>query len=201
MPDDLLSTEIEESTVNYSPKLPDPPVTLAPEAAVTEAIELLQNAKRPLVIVGKGAAYGRAENNVLELIQLSGLPFLPTPMGKGVVSDTHPQLVATARTLCLQKADVVLLLGARLNWMLHFGKPPRFQPDVKIIQVDIEPEEFHQSIPTAVSLCGDINEISSQLVERLRDTKWRFEGREWWDQLKVKMEKNKNLVTVSSSIQ
>ena len=82
-----------------------------------------------------GAAYGRAEKQIRSLIQLSGLPFLPTPMGKGVVPDEDEHCVSSARTAVLQQSDVILLLGARLNWMLHFGRPPRFQSEVKVIQV------------------------------------------------------------------
>lgn len=82
-----------------------------------------------------GAAYAQSETSMRELINSTDLPFLATPMGKGVVPDTDERSVASARTLALQKSDVILLLGARLNWMLHFGRPPRFRPDVKIIQV------------------------------------------------------------------
>lgn len=84
-----------------------------------------------------GAAYAVAENEVRNLVASTGLPFLPTPMGKGVVSDNDQHCVGSARTTALSQADVVLLLGARLNWMLHFGRPPRFQSDVDIIQVKI----------------------------------------------------------------
>lgn len=87
-------------------------------------------------LVHTGAAYGRAENPVRELIYSTDLPFLPTPMGKGVVSDTDKCCVSSARTYALQNSDVILLLGARLNWMLHFGRSPRFQNDVKVIQVN-----------------------------------------------------------------
>lgn len=83
-----------------------------------------------------GAAYGRAENAIRELIYSTDIPFLPTPMGKGVVPDTDKHCVSSARTVALLQSDVVLLLGARLNWMLHFGRPPRFQKNVKIIQVN-----------------------------------------------------------------
>ncbi len=69
------------------------------------------------------------------LVNYTELPFLATPMGKGVVPDSNRFCVASARTVALQHADVVVLLGARLNWILHFGKPPRFQPNVFFIQV------------------------------------------------------------------
>lgn len=83
-----------------------------------------------------GVAYSRAEGPVRELVFSTNVPFLPTPMGKGVVPDTDERCVSSARTLALQHSDVILLLGARLNWMLHFGRPPRFQSDVKVIQVN-----------------------------------------------------------------
>lgn len=82
-----------------------------------------------------GAAYARAEHGITSFIHSTGLPFLPTPMGKGVVSDYDENSVASARTSALLHADVILLFGARLNWMLHFGRAPRFQSNVKIIQV------------------------------------------------------------------
>lgn len=90
-----------------------------------------RNAKRPLVIIGKGAAYGNYGKELTEFINSSNLPFLPTPMGKGVVSDFHQNCVGPARSTALSKADVILLIGARLNWILHFGKSPRFDKNVK----------------------------------------------------------------------
>lgn len=98
---------------------------------------MLATAQKPLVIVGKGAAYDQSEKFVFDLIHSTGLPWLPTPMGKGVMPDTHPGSVAKARTMALQEADVILLLGARLNWILHFGRPPRFNKNVVFVQVRI----------------------------------------------------------------
>lgn len=82
---------------------------------------------------------------MFDLVNSTGLPFLPTPMGKGVVPDSHPLSVATARTNALLGADTILLLGARLNWMLHFGKPPRFNKDVSIVQVRVIYLECHSN--------------------------------------------------------
>ena len=94
------------------------------------------------MIVGKGVAYARAEDEVREFIDRTQLPFLASPMGKGVVPDDHPLSVAPARSYALQNADLVLLIGARLNWIMHFGLPPRFAPDVRVIQLDISAEEI-----------------------------------------------------------
>jgi thiamine pyrophosphate-dependent acetolactate synthase large subunit-like protein len=94
---------------------------------IARALAVLRTAKRPLVVVGKGCAYARAEAEVTRFVEASGLPFLATPMGKGVVPDDHALCANAARSVALKKADVVVLLGARLNWILHFGLPPRFQ--------------------------------------------------------------------------
>ncbi|CAG7830368.1 unnamed protein product [Allacma fusca] len=194
-PRDLLNSVIAESEIVYPKQLPPPPVSVAPQSEINRALDLLRKAERPLVIVGKGAAYARAEKNVNDFIRATDLPYLPTPMGKGVVPDDHPNCVSPARSLSLQKADVVLLLGARVNWMLHFGQPPRFNPNVKIIQVDVVPEEFHQNIPTEVALAGDVNAISAQLVETLANSKLQFSKQStWWADLQKKIELNKKSV-------
>lgn len=114
---------------------PKPPLIFPNEVAVVTSVELIRSAERPLVIIGKGAAYAHAEKSIRKLIASTNLPVLSTPMGKGVYPDNSVENVASARTLALQKADVILLLGARLNWILHFGRAPRYAADVKFIQV------------------------------------------------------------------
>jgi len=94
---------------------------------------MLKAAKNPLVIVGKGVGYGGAQDEMRAFVEKTNIPFLATPMGKGVVRDDDPHNAGSARTLILQNADVIFLCGARLNWILHFGLPPRFNKDVKII--------------------------------------------------------------------
>ncbi|KAJ1657417.1 hypothetical protein IWQ61_003186 [Dispira simplex] len=147
------------------PKPIQPLTTLADPAWVTQAVDCLLGAKAPLVIIGKGAAYARAESAVRALIQYTSWSFLPTPMGKGVVSDVHPQCVGSARSEALKRADVILLLGARVNWMLHFGQQFGFK--AKLIQVDISPEEMGRNRPVDIPLVGDIGEVVTQLNDAL----------------------------------
>lgn len=136
-PGNLLQTQVLESSVPRYYVTPVAPLVFPDPRDVGKAVDLLRGAKRPLVVVGKGSAYARAEDEVRELIRSVALPVLATPMGKGVVPDDWDESVGPARSTALQKADVILLLGARLNWMLHFGRPPRFCPNVKVIQVRI----------------------------------------------------------------
>lgn len=167
LPGDLLRQHVPRDTVLPTGRYLPPSAPCASSSAVFRALSVLQGAARPLVVVGKGAAQGRAEVAVRELITRTNLPFLPTPMGKGVVSDNSPQCVASCRSTALAAADTVLLLGARTNWMMHFARPPRFNADVRIIQVDICPEEHNTSVGNAISLVGDIGEVCQQMTAAL----------------------------------
>uniref|UniRef100_UPI003AAAFAD4 2-hydroxyacyl-CoA lyase 1 isoform X2 n=1 Tax=Centroberyx gerrardi TaxID=166262 RepID=UPI003AAAFAD4 len=194
---DMVNAKVNRSNVRVVSCCPPPPVSLADHTAITEALSVLKGAKRPLVIIGKGAAYGRAEAALRELVERSGLPFLPTPMGKGVLPDDHPNCVAAARSRALLQADVVVLLGARLNWILHFGLPPRFDPHVKVIQVDLCAEEMGNNVRPAVALLGDINAIVSQLLEYVRKDGWKYPSNtEWWSTLKEKIAANAKISKV-----
>ncbi|XP_052818030.1 2-hydroxyacyl-CoA lyase 1-like isoform X1 [Mya arenaria] len=194
IPGNMVMAQVPEKTVRYVPQCPPPPRMCAAGADVKRAIDLLSTAKSPLVIVGKGAAYGQCEAELKTLVEGCKLPFLPTPMGKGTLPDEHPLCVAPARSKALQDADVVLLLGARLNWILHFGAPPRFRPDVKIIQIDICPEEIGNNVPPAVGLVGDLKSVLGQFNEELskRSPKFVFSSSSnWWKTLNEKLEKNR----------
>ncbi|WP_066952482.1 oxalyl-CoA decarboxylase [Streptomyces lushanensis] len=146
---------------------PAPSQLPAPEA-VDRAIDLLAGAERPLVVLGKGAAYARADQRIRELIETTGLPFLPMSMAKGLLPDDHPQSAAAARSLALRRADVVMLLGARLNWLLSHGEPPHWNPDARFVQVDIEPTELDSNQPIAAPLVGDIGSVVEALLERAK---------------------------------
>ncbi|BBZ72873.1 oxalyl-CoA decarboxylase [Mycobacterium paraseoulense] len=141
---------------------PAPRQLPAPEA-VEHALRMLQQARRPLIVLGKGAAYAQADNVIREFVEASGIPFLPMSMAKGLLPDAHPQSVAAARSLAIARADVVLLVGARLNWLLAHGNSPQWSADAKFVQVDIAPSEFDSNQPIAAPLAGDIGSVMSAL--------------------------------------
>ena len=173
----------------------EPPRPQAATADVERAIAVLRKAKRPLVIIGKGAAYSRAEQEIRTFIEATRIPFLSSPMGKGVVDDEHVLSVAPARGLALQEADVVVLLGARLNWIMHFGLPPRFDAKVKTIQVDIHAEEIGRNVPAEVGLVGDIKAIVGQLNDALAADPYTFGPKAAWRKtLGDKVAENKTFV-------
>ncbi|PVD30148.1 hypothetical protein C0Q70_09410 [Pomacea canaliculata] len=164
LPGDMIAGRVPEKSLRFIHSCPSPPLMCASMSSVVKAVDLLIGAQKPLIVIGKGAAYSGAEWVIRDLVDTTRLPFLPTPMGKGVVPDNHPLCVAAARSKALQEADLVLLLGARLNWILHFGAPPRFRPDVKIIQVDICAEEIGNNVYPVVPLLGDISAVVQQAM-------------------------------------
>ena len=172
MPDDIITGKVDELRVEEPVRCPDPPRTQAMPEDVDKALNLLRNAERPLVIVGKGMAYSRAEEEVRKFIERTQVPFLASPMGKGVMPDAHPLSVGAARSHALQNADVVFLMGARLNWIMHFGLPPRYNKDVKFIQLDIAPEQMSQNVTSAATLLGDGKAITQQLNTALEKREW-----------------------------
>lgn len=129
---------------------------VAPNAdAVKRAAELLVNAKRPAILLGKGAAYAQAEKPVKELVEKYNIPYLPMSMAKGLMPDNGPLSALSCRSDIMEKADIVLIVGARLNWMLSFGRG-KWNPDTKFIQLDVEPQEIDVNVPVAAPVVGDI---------------------------------------------
>ena len=149
-------------------KVVDPTPAQYPSAdAVNRALDLLKGAKRPLVIFGKGAAYAQADETIRAFVEKSGIPFLQMSMAKGLLPDTHPQSAGAARSLVLQEADVVMLVGARLNWLLSHGKGKTWgKPgSKKFIQVDIEPREMDSNVEIHAPLVGDIASVMEVMLK------------------------------------
>jgi oxalyl-CoA decarboxylase len=141
-------------------KVVDPAPASPPAAdAVARALDLLATAQRPLAILGKGAAYARADAEIRSFIEATEIPFLPMSMAKGLLPDDHPQSAAAARSYAIGNADVVLLAGARLNWLLSHGRAPLWNVDTKFVQIDISPTEFDSNRAIAAPVAGDIKSV------------------------------------------
>ena len=141
---------------------PAPRQLPAPEA-IDRALGVLAQAQRPLIVLGKGAAYAQADSAIREFVEATGIPFLPMSMAKGLLPDSHSQSAAAARSLAIARADAVLLVGARLNWLLGHGDSPQWSADAKFVQVDIAASEFDSNQPIAAPLTGDIGSVISAL--------------------------------------
>jgi oxalyl-CoA decarboxylase len=146
---------------------PAPRQIPAPES-IERALELLASAQRPLVLLGKGAAYAQADADIRSFIETTGIPYLPMSMAKGLLPDIHPQCAAAARSFVLGQADVVVLIGARLNWLLGHGKPPQWSPNVRFVQVDISPTEIDSNRPIAAPVVADIGSAMSAFLATLK---------------------------------
>lgn len=164
---------------------PQPP---APES-VTRALDILKSAKRPLVLLGKGAAYAQADQEIRSFIESTGVPFLPMSMAKGLLPDNHPQSAAAARSYAIGNADVVMLVGARLNWLLSHGKSPLWNEETKFVQVDIEPTEMDSNRQIAAPVVGDIKSVMAAFNAALKPGQVKPSS-EWMEQIGKRKQTN-----------
>lgn len=168
----------------------DPAPKQAPsDEAINRAVEVIKGAKKPLIILGKGAAYAQSEKLVQKLVADTDIPFLPMSMAKGLISDEDDHSAAAARSLSLSEADVVILIGARLNWMLSHGAAPTFNPDAKFVQLEIEATEFDSNQKIAAPLQGDLNSILTKLVPALKKADYHAPT-DWLAAIKAKTAEN-----------
>jgi len=177
---------------------PAPRQLPAPES-VDRALAVLKQAKRPLIILGKGAAYAQADADIRALVEKSGIPYLPMSMAKGLLPDTHPQSAGPARSLVLKQADVVMLIGARLNWLLSHGKGKTWgAPGTqKFIQVDIEPKEMDSNVEIAAPLVGDIGSCVAALLKGM-ESGWQAPPADWTDAINER--RDANLMKMASKL-
>jgi oxalyl-CoA decarboxylase len=193
LPAKLFSQVIDaEAGAKSLVKVIDPsPAQLPAPAAVKRALDVLKGADRPLIILGKGAAYAQADEEIRALIETTGIPFLPMSMAKGILPDTHPQCAGAARSTVLKDSDVVMLIGARLNWLLSHGKGKTWgEPhSKKFIQIDIEPREMDSNVEIVAPLVGDIGSCVSALLEAMGG-KRAAPPADWVDTVKAKKEEN-----------
>ena len=167
------------------------PLSTMSRHATLKAATMLKEARAPLVVIGKGAAYAGAEEVIRNFIEETSLPFLPSPMGKGVVQDSHPLNCASARSAAILNADVVLVLCARLNWMFHFGEPPKWNRDARFIVLEISGETPHtEEDDRELRIACDIKQGLPELRDRLSGWKYGIESSSYAKQLSVAKAKN-----------
>ncbi len=185
----------------YTPVDLCPAMPPSPES-VKRAAQLLASAKKPAFILGKGAAYARVEDKIKELVSKTGIPYLPMSMGKGVMPDNGPLSAVSCRSTIMSDADVVVLVGARLNWLLSRGRG-KWSPDTKFIQFDIAPEEIDVNRPIAAPVVGDLASSLDAFIAALPD-KMNIDP-EWVPKLqtetKAKNEKFKQRLVSNASAQ
>ena len=191
LPAKLLSQTMDAQAAQASLfHLVDPvPRQIPAPDAIDRALALLQQAKRPLIILGKGAAYAQADLAIRELIEKSHIPYLPMSMAKGLLPDTHAQSASAARSYVLAEADVVLLIGARLNWLLSHGKGKTWGKPKQFIQIDISPSEIDSNVAIAAPVIGDVGSCVDALLRGLKPQNF-SQSPEWVQSINERKEKN-----------
>ena len=168
---------------------PAPRQLPAPES-VQRSLNVLKEAKRPLIILGKGAAYAQADDQIRDFVEKSGIPYLAMSMAKGLLPDTHPLSAGPARSLVLKEADTVVMIGARLNWLLSHGKGKTWgDKPKKFVQIDIEPKEMDSNVEITAPVVGDIGSCVEALLDGLGND-WNAPPAEWIDAISAKKEAN-----------
>jgi oxalyl-CoA decarboxylase len=166
------------------------PAQIPSADAVKRALEVLKSAKRPLIILGKGAAYAQADAAIKTFVEKTGAPFLPMSMAKGLLPDTHPQCAGAARSTVLKDSDVVVMVGARLNWLLSHGKGKAWgDAPKKFIQIDIEPKEMDSNVEIAAPVVGDLGSCVAALLNAMGE-KWAPAPADWVNAVKSKKDEN-----------
>ena len=197
LPGDVIASSLDEDDLTYPPRVEAPPAPPVDPTAIKAALASLKSARQPLAIIGKGAAWAGAEEQVRRFIEEAQMPFLPSPMGKGVMPDGHPLSVAAARSYALQNADLVFTVGARLNWIMHFGLPPRFREDLRVVQLDVAAEEIGATVPAEAALVGDAKVVMAQMVAALEEDPWQIAADNPWRQALDKERKAKQEATTA----
>ena len=166
------------------------PAQIPAPSAVKRALDVLKAAKRPLIILGKGAAYAQADEDIKKFVEKSGVPFLQMSMAKGLLPDTHSQSAGAARSTVLKDADVVMLIGARLNWLLSHGKGKTWgEAPKKFIQIDIEPKEMDSNVEIVAPVVGDIGSCVSAFLEAM-GANWMAAPADWMATVSKKRDEN-----------
>lgn len=172
------------------------PAHIPSPASIDRALDVLKSAKKPIIMLGKGAAYAQAEKQIKELIEKTGIPYLAMSMAKGVLPDSHPQSAMAARSMALKESDAVLLIGARLNWLLSHGKgsawggsADREFPPKKFVQIDISADEMDSNVPIDAPIVGDIVSSVEAMLAKIGPD-FPKASTEWTSKLQSKREQN-----------
>ncbi len=190
LPGDILSGKVDEEKIHWVENSRSDARPAGDPAMIHKAVELLANAHKPLVITGSGVIWSRAEQALRNFIEATGIPFFTTPQGRGVIPEDHSRSFPAARSTAFREADVVMVIGARANSMLSFLRAPRFSPDAKFINVNLDGKEIGHNRSAEVGIIGDARLVLEQL---LADARGRFtpgEESAWVSQLAAKHRSN-----------
>ena len=163
LPGDVLGEKVEDNAVTYPAAWKAAPRTLGDPAAIKEAIALLARAERPIIVAGSGVWWSDGARELQAFVEATGIPFYTTPISRGLIPEDHALAFLNARSTAFAESDCVLAVGTRFDWMIQFGRPPRFSADMKVIHVDVDPAELGHNRPVDVPIAGDARAVLEQL--------------------------------------
>jgi thiamine pyrophosphate-dependent acetolactate synthase large subunit-like protein len=165
LPGDVLYARVDEESVVWPQTAKTEHRIPGDPGLVKEAVDMLSRADRPLIVTGSGILWSNASEELQQFVDATGIPFLTTPQGRGVVPDDHPRSFLAARNMAFQNADVIMFLGTRFNYVISHGQPPRFNPNAKVLQVNIDPAEIGKGRPVDVGIVGDVKTVLRQMLD------------------------------------
>ena len=203
LPSDVIYRLVEEKDVRFPDKPHKIPRIAADPELVKNAVKLLKEAQRPIILTGTGVFWSGAMAELREFVELTHIPFYTTPQGRGVIPEDHELCFPGARSRAFKEADVVLVIGTRFNFIIGYGMPPRFAADVKFIQIDISAPEIGRNRPVHIGIVGDAGTVLHQLIREGRDTVLKRDALPWIDVLRGyhsrSQEKTEKIMNADSS--
>ncbi|MBI4189595.1 MAG: thiamine pyrophosphate-binding protein [Betaproteobacteria bacterium] len=201
-PGHLVQASVPEENVQWRETQPAVYQPHGDPAGVEAIAKLLAEAERPLILVGKGAAWADAAESLQKLAAM-GIPFVASPMGRGTIPDDDPRNAGSARSSALRNADAVLMAGGRFNWIFQFGRPPTFASNAKFAHIDIVPEEMTSAANIDIGLVADCAAATGQIVEALAGRRLRTAATGWLTGLQEQAQRNRaalNEIMASDSV-
>jgi thiamine pyrophosphate-dependent acetolactate synthase large subunit-like protein len=169
LPGDVLYADVDEADVFRPLPRQELARSTGNPASIAKLIQLMAEAKRPILITGSGILWSSASESLHRFVNQTGIPFYTTPQGRGVVPEDHPFFFAHARSQAFKEADLVIVIGTRLNYVVSYAESPRFSPKAKIVRIDIDPAEIDGSLRLALGIVGDARAVINQIAEALGD--------------------------------
>ena len=163
LPGDVLGEKVEDNAVKYPAAWKPAPRTLGDSGAINEAIALLARAQRPIIVAGSGVWWSDGAGALRAFVDATGIPFWTKPISRGLIPEDHALSFLNARSTAFAETDCVLAVGTRFDWMIQFGRPPRFAADMKVIHVDVNPAELGHNREVDVPIAGDARAVLEQL--------------------------------------
>ncbi len=185
LPGDVLYAEVDESEVIW-PKTPASAARSRPAAdaaSLSQAADALAKAKRPVIVTGSGIIWSQASDQLRAFVDATGIPFYTTPQGRGVIPEDHPHFYAHARSTAFKEADLVLVVGTRLNYVVSHTRPPRFSETAIIVQIDVDADGIGANDRVDIGIVADAAVVLEQLLNAVKSSVTPEQFAKWRDQL------------------